>query len=245
MTFWQSTQSDLFEMYPPMRIVDLAKILLCVTMLLTFPLPFFSCRELLIVAVIQPCTSRAEDFIEDSIEYNNINSSNLEGLETGTSNLQEPLLENEESHDSTDMVVPQTDSISVIFEDRRNSGSALCGKIRSCYYCSPNGCAAMVPGEEKQLALPFHMALTMSMWGVTTFLAIVSPNLGDILDLVGAASGTAMAFILPGLLSFKLQGYTTLAAFILVVGGAVGFVGTGYSMKKLVADEHATTTSVF
>ena len=94
----------------------------------------------------------------------------------------------------------------------------------------------MLPGEEKQLTLPFHVILSVVFWGVSTFLAIVSPNLGDILDLVGAASGTAMAFILPGLLSFKLQGYSFLAMFILAVGGAIGFIGTLTSLRKLIKD---------
>jgi len=44
MSFWQTTQSDIFEIYPAIPVIDLAKILLCVTMLLTFPLPFFTCR---------------------------------------------------------------------------------------------------------------------------------------------------------------------------------------------------------
>jgi len=49
LTFGQAASSDVFEMYPSSSlIVDAAKLLLCVTMMLTFPLPFFTCRELLI-----------------------------------------------------------------------------------------------------------------------------------------------------------------------------------------------------
>jgi amino acid permease len=44
MTFWQKTQSDIFQMYPSTPLIDWAKLLLCITMLLTFPLPFISCR---------------------------------------------------------------------------------------------------------------------------------------------------------------------------------------------------------
>jgi len=44
------------------------------------------------------------------------------------------------------------------------------------------------------------------------------------------------AFILPGLFSFRLQGYKHLAAFILAVGGVVGLVGTAFSLQKLISD---------
>ncbi|CAB9498309.1 Putative sodium-coupled neutral amino acid transporter 11 [Seminavis robusta] len=207
MTFWQDTRSDLFDMYPPLRIVDLAKLLLCVTMLLTFPLPFFSCRELLIVFFIQPLFAAAPS------------SQQLQQQSTSLDDaLQEPLLDEETAANEQDD--DAEDSTSVIFEERPSRG------------CIP----VMLPGEEKQLSLVYHVLLSTMFWGASTYLAIVSPNLGDILDLVGSASGTAMAFVLPGLLSFKLQGYTRLAAFILVVGGAIGLVGTIFSFKKLISD---------
>jgi len=71
---------------------------------------------------------------------------------------------------------------------------------------------------------------------VVTGFAIASPNLGDVLDLVGCASGTLIAFILPGMFAIRLQGYSHLAALILVVGGAVGTVGTICSLRQFVND---------
>jgi amino acid permease len=221
MTFWQDTQSDLFDMYPPMKIVDLAKLLLCVTMLLTFPLPFFSCRELLIVSLIRP-------LLEEQQQQH-----------TSSSLLMEPLLPDEE-HTTNELAENDNnvDSTSVIFEDpiHHRRSNALCQKISSCYSDTTVNFSIMVPGEEKQLALTYHVALSVIFWGGCTFLALASPNLGDILNLVGSATGTAMAFILPGLLSFKLHGYTRLASFILAFGGPIGFVGTICSLKKLVGD---------
>ena len=223
MTFWDSTQSDLFNMYPPMRVVDVAKMLLCVTMLLTFPLPFFSCRELLIVSIIRPLVVDNNTLLETEI----------------SGDLAEPLLTDEDRADNPATVTPgddSADSTSVIFEDPRDRVNVCCQTILSCFKTVTEDFSVMIPGEEKQLSLPFHLTLSVVFWGLSTYLAIVSPNLGDILDLVGAASGTGMAFILPGLLSFKLQGRTRLALFILVVGGAVGSGGTACSLKKLVAD---------
>ena len=220
MTFWDSTRSDLFDMYPPSRIVDVAKMLLCVTMLLTFPLPFFSCRELIIVSIIIPLVMGGSN-------------DTLQGIEDSI-DLAEPLLPtgNQAAETPGEDVDDNADSTSVIFEDSRDRG--ICQRILVCF--KMDDFSIMVPGEEKQLSLPLHLALSIVFWGLSTYLAIVSPNLGDILDLVGSASGTSMAFILPGLLSFKLQGRTKLAFFILVVGGAVGSVGTVCSLKKLVGD---------
>jgi amino acid permease len=64
----------------------------------------------------------------------------------------------------------------------------------------------------------------------------LAPSLGDVLDLVGCAAGTMIAFVLPGLFSFRLQGYTHLAAVILAVGGIVGLIGTVFSLQKLITD---------
>lgn len=54
MTFWQETSSDMFALYPPLVSIDVAKLLLCVTMMFTYPLPLFSCRELMIVSIPTP-----------------------------------------------------------------------------------------------------------------------------------------------------------------------------------------------
>merc|ERR1712150_74619 len=93
-----------------------------------------------------------------------------------------------------------------------------------------------MPGEDKQLTRPFHIILTVLLWGVTTVLAIVAPSLGDVLNLVGCATGTLIAFILPAMFSFRLEGYSHIAALILTVGGVIGGFGTVLSFNQLVSD---------
>lgn len=51
MTFWKETSSDMFSLYPPLVSIDIAKLLLCVTMMFTYPLPLFSCRELIVISL--------------------------------------------------------------------------------------------------------------------------------------------------------------------------------------------------
>lgn len=96
--------------------------------------------------------------------------------------------------------------------------------------------SALLPGQERQLKLPYHIGLTCKLWFVVTALAIAAPNLGDVLALVGCASGTLIAFVLPGLFAMRLQGYSHVAALILVVGGVVGTVGTICSVKQFMRD---------
>ncbi|KAL7465231.1 hypothetical protein ACHAXS_005561, partial [Conticribra weissflogii] len=95
----------------------------------------------------------------------------------------------------------------------------------------------IVPGSNgRQLAPAFHAIITFLLWLIVTILAIKAPTLGDVLDLVGAFTGTMIAFILPGLFSFKLKGYTRMSCAILVIGGVVGSVGTFFSFVKFAED---------
>ena len=62
----------------------------------------------------------------------------------------------------------------------------------------------LLPNDDRQLQWPGHIGVTFKLWLVATGFAIAAPNLGDILDLVGCASGTLIAFIIPAILSFCL-----------------------------------------
>ena len=53
MTFWEETSSDLFSMYKPSTAVDTCRMLLCVSMLLTYPFPFLTVRELIILKAFE------------------------------------------------------------------------------------------------------------------------------------------------------------------------------------------------
>jgi len=235
MTFWEATRSDIFELYPPIPVVDFAKLLLCVAMLLTFPLPFFTCRELLVVLFTTGLGTRvgsigAEegDDIDDDVGV-----LEEEGLATSAApDLREPLLSR--ANDSRDGDSRSNHSL---------GGGLLGGESAMSIDLSVLSAHAMnavtsvlLPGDDRQLKLPYHIATTIKLWVVVTGLAIAAPNLGDVLDLVGCASGTIIAFVFPGLLSLKLQGFNYTALTILLVGGAVGTVGTFYSTKKLIAD---------
>jgi sodium-coupled neutral amino acid transporter 11 len=218
MTFWQSAKSDIFEIYPQGWMIDLAKLLLGVTMVLTFPLPFFTCRELLIVTFIHPWCG-----VDNGVSSRLSSSRNgrLEG------DLQEPLLEtgdaqgqeDEASHDSR-----ISDVVSIASEVSRRIAETATPKNW------------LLPGDDRQLQLPGHVGLTVKLWVIVTILAIAAPSLGDVLNLVGCASGTVIAFLLPALLSLKIEGYSSIAMFILCIGAIVGTLGTFFSLKKLVLD---------
>jgi amino acid permease len=206
MSFWEATESDIFEIYPAIPSIDVAKLLLCMTMLLTFPLPFFTCRELVIV-LLWPCKSDEESVVStDDAEV--------------SADLQEPLLQEDDASNGDE--IDRSLSLADL--------SVMSAQVMEVYH------SFLLPGEERQLILPLHVIVTVKLWIVVTGLAIVAPSLGDVLDLVGCATGTLIAFILPSCLALRLQGYSHLAAIILIIGGVVGVVGTAYSLKKLGAD---------
>uniref|UniRef100_A0A7S2XQC9 Amino acid transporter transmembrane domain-containing protein n=1 Tax=Attheya septentrionalis TaxID=420275 RepID=A0A7S2XQC9_9STRA len=201
MTFWEHTESDIFQIYPSSNAIDAAKILLCITMMLTFPLPFFTTREMIILVLSGNGRSGEEMSVDE------------ETPDLKISLLAEEFGSGEEAITETD---PFGEEADVIVVESQKSW--------------------LLPGEERQLSLPFHVLLTILLWATTTVLAIVAPSLGDVLDLVGCASGAVIALILPALFSLKLTGYSHLAAFILTIGGVVGVIGTFFSVKKLVTD---------
>mmetsp|Transcript_110462 Transcript_110462/g.319242 ORF Transcript_110462/g.319242 Transcript_110462/m.319242 type:complete len:170 (+) Transcript_110462:1045-1554(+) len=166
-------------------------------MVFTFPLPFFTCRELLIVTLVHPFCG---------IDHGRALSANLTSEQEESRDLEEPLL-NTSREDETE----------------RPSATSIAHKW-------------LLPDDERQLKFLGHIALTVKLWIVVTALAIAAPSLGDVLDLVGCASGTVIAFLLPAILSFKIEGYTHVAMLIFFVGSTVGTVGTFFSLKKLFLD---------
>ena len=174
----------MFNCYPDVMGTDLAKFLLSLTMLLTFPLPFFTSREILILSFVKGGASGKGSGRDDAAI--------------------EPL---------------------ITLEGQQNTDSA-----------TENFSSMLLPGQGNQLRLPYHILGTTCLWMLIVSLAISAPNLGDVLDLVGCASGTLIAFILPGLFSLQIKGYSTEGALLLGIGGLVGTIGTIFSLKRLVQD---------
>jgi sodium-coupled neutral amino acid transporter 11 len=188
MTSWEETTSNLFDQYPPSKAVDTARIFLALCMLFTYPLAFFSMRELIIISLpgqvlpIAATPSRSDKEVE----------SQLPAGET----------------------TPLFASSGVQYTE--------------AWY--------LIPGRDRQLIEPYHVLLTVSLWAVTVILALSAPSLGDVLNLVGCASGAIIGFLLPALFSFRLRGYTTVALVMFIVGAVVGGFGTYLSLVQLIDD---------
>merc|ERR1712125_234144 len=82
--------------------IDTAKLLLCITMIFTFPLPFFTCRELLILTVIHPFCGIDRIYAQNESADDQLNEIRVENENDGPTDLQCPLLTAEESHDVAD-----------------------------------------------------------------------------------------------------------------------------------------------
>lgn len=182
----------MFICYPDIIPTDLAKLLLSLTMLLTFPLPFFTSREILILALVK------SGVVRDGQNGR------------GGGDAEAPLIVLERDQPGE--------------EEGEEQGAA------------PTQSSLLLPGEGNQLRLPYHIAWTVGLWMLVVTLAISAPNLGDVLDLVGCATGTLIAFVMPGLFSLQINGYSTQGAILLGVGGLVGMIGTIFSLQRLLRD---------
>jgi amino acid permease len=226
-TFWQNTKSDIFQIYPESWMIDLAKLLLCITMIGTFPLPFFTCRELIIVTLIHPLCGI--DWASDNVEtINSRQQVHADYANDSENELRRPLVGGNSMDESNENGVGASDASSVDTELSRR----IIHHAR--HTATPKNW--LLPEDDRQLQWPGHVGVTFKLWLVATGFAIAAPSLGDILNLVGCASGTLIAFIIPALLSFCLEGYNHLAILIFCVGGVVGTFGTFCSVKQLVLD---------
>lgn len=182
MTFWTDTSSDIFSLYSAQFIppVAMAKLLLSIMIMFTYPVTFLACRELCIPSSSLPSLS--------------------------------PSLTQQQSQLPLQLQLQQPTTTS---------------KKNACWWLLEHQ-------QTKQLIAPLHVALTFVLWASTTILAILAPSLLDVLNLVGSATGTLIAFVLPALFSYRMRGYTHLATLLLVVGGSIGISGTYFSLVKLV-----------
>ena len=157
--------------------------------------------------------------------------------ESNLDSLQEPLLpERSPEHEANDHVAAETDHESeVVPPDLETSMSFADFSIAAAATVINS---ALLPGYQNQLKLPYHLLVTGKLWFVATGLAIAAPNLGDVLDLVGCASGTLIAFVFPAMISLRLVGWNASAVFLLTVGSLVGSVGTFFSVRQLMEDLH-------
>jgi hypothetical protein len=129
MTFWLDATSSLFVLYPPSAAIDISKILLTITIALTFPFLMMACREIIIVSLIS-IPVQQQPSVEERLELLDSSSYNV---------IRRPWL---------------------------------------------------LPGCDRQLTRNYHILLTTFIWFITIILALAAPSLGDVLNLVGCATGT-------------------------------------------------------
>lgn len=72
MTYWENTSSDIFELYPSSGAIEFCRVLLCTSMLLTYPFPLITVRELLVLVLFNkqpqqsvPSSKQEEDTDDD------------------------------------------------------------------------------------------------------------------------------------------------------------------------------------
>ena len=309
MTFGASTPADVLLAYPSdMVIANVSRLLLCLTMVLTFPLPFLTCREMIVLVMVDThrfyyinglarfnIFSRLLGFITLirrklwTILYKNESNGKHNRQMQADNDIEEPV-EAEDGLMEMQLPVPVGTRLKNwgkrlwIFNQEHGSewwdpaepflsddeaenllldssiGGTKGEAVNPSPLSSPDPSLSSseetyseesietnrvpVPywlqkgGNGRQLSFLWHTVCTFLLWMLSTVSAIKAPSLGDVLDLVGAFTGTLLAFVLPALFAFKLKGYSNVSCAILAIGGLVGFCGTISSMAKLVSDIH-------
>jgi len=297
LTFGSRTPADVLMGYPSdLTLANIARLLLCLTMVLTFPLPLLTCREMSILICIDMhkfyyvhdlerfniclplwgCASavsstckpiwrreKNQQFVQNGLanEADEVDIVQVQhrsffrrwrwtrtGLANGLGFIEdnEEWLDEMNGGDATQALLSKEEKSIVIGGElgkeinpsplSSRSGDLSSSETTISSVKIPTPSWILPNGDGRQLTLLWHAALTFTIWMVVTVSAIKSPSLGDVLDLVGAFTGTMLAFILPALFSFKLKGYSHLSIAILVIGGVVGLLGTIFSFIKFIDD---------
>lgn len=280
-TFGAQTPADVLMGYPSnINLVNIARLLLCLTMVLTFPLPFLTCREMTILI----CLDMHKFYYMHGLNRLNIFGP-ISVCYSGAATIWTCIRRRWHTRQNTPMqrVVDDGDEVGEFVQMQHPSFFRSWRQKRRGYrttnegFSDPAATQALITSiggergkeinpsplssrsgdpssdsettissihvptpswilDDRQLSLPWHAALTFTLWLIVTICAIKSPSLGDVLDLVGAFTGTLIAFVLPALFSFKLKGYSNLSLIILAIGGFVGLLGTVYSFIKFTRD---------
>lgn len=290
LTFGSTTPSDVLMGYPAdITLANVARLLLCMNMVLTFPLPFLTCRELIILLLTdmhgfyyrhdlerfnicipmwnilcrsKPRRRAAREGDADAAENGNfVQMKRWSFVERWTRKISygdglgasgewlydmhgdgegptEALLREESESDD--------DAIGSIGGERgmplipsplssRSGDSSSDESTVSCTFV-PTPSWILPDCNGRQLTFFWHAILTFILWLIVSISAIKSPSLIDVLDLVGAFTGTMIAFILPAVFSLKLKGCSKISIIILGIGGTIGMLGTSFSLVKFLRD---------
>ena len=287
--------------YPAdITLTNIARLLLCLSMILTFPLPFLTCREMMILLLVDvhrfyhrcglrrfnvcrpmwKCAASASSSVwrcaicrgrprrqtvpmrgdtDDPDEAGDfVQMKRRSFFERWRRKSDDDLRADEEWWDDIDGIGGHATQALLGGDDRETDAIAIIGgqkgkEINPSPLSSKSGdpsssestvSSTLIPppgwilpnSDGRQLTFFWHAALTFAIWSIVTVSAIKSPSLIDVLDLVGAFTGTLLAFILPALFSFKLKGYSHDSLAIIGIGGIVGLLGTGFSLVKFVRD---------
>ena len=85
----------------------------------------------------------------------------------------------------------------------------------------------------------YHVMLTLSFWAIAVCVALAAPTLGDVLNIVGCATGSMIAFILPALFARKSGDEGAACKAMLAMGVVIAVLGTVFSVKSMVQGDHA------
>ncbi|KAL7566861.1 hypothetical protein ACA910_021355 [Epithemia clementina (nom. ined.)] len=195
MTYWDQTSSDLFLQYPQnIPVVSVARVLLSISMLFTYPMAMFALREIVTLCL-------------DAMVKRPKKRRSIKGA--GDCSVPTSAMAPLEGEEQDSLIITVANAPETL--DRKGAADPA----------------------TTSTSLLQHVVVTVTLWAASMILAMNGASLGQVLNLIGCASGTLISFILPAIFSFRLQGVTFWGTIFMFAGCFVGIVGTWFSIKDL------------
>lgn len=176
------------------QLILVARLLLAITMVFTYPMEMFVARHALI-SMFRECFSKDKDAYSAGESPGGQSGSNINSI-TNTS-AHSISLESRGTSFAGGMVM--TDFKTTSGGLTVNSSSKAEGAV-----ASNAGKTDQASGEEKHsVSLVVHAGVTLTLWGIVLAIALASANLKIVLGLTGSLAASMLGFIMPAVLYLK------------------------------------------
>ncbi|KAJ9458031.1 Vacuolar amino acid transporter 6 [Diplonema papillatum] len=237
-TFGRDIKGDIFENYESRTRIDVARLLMSVNMMLSFPMNFGVARETLQVLLAQMSTDPEER------ERHAAQRNSIAGLAPG----------DRRSNASGAYAGCRLSTVTAgsKLSDRSCMSFDQYGRPTAAVYSEldhpplTEAVSAARGGTREHTSLTLHLTTTLPLFALTIGVGLVAPDLGPTLDLVGGLLGSLLGFVFPAYFALQLETNPLrgrLACWtMLVLGSTLALVSTVTSVRDIVLGDGDTET---
>ena len=227
--FGDGTKSDIFENYPNSRtLVNIARALMSLNMLLSFPMNFGVARETVQILITE-AMANTEVKARHSISRTSLTTD----------------LHKERRRSRMSCCTGVTHQSAVTHASRQSCMSFdETGRPLTLVWSVVDrpplhaGVSAAGGGTREQTSTSLHVLTTLPLFAFAIGIGLVAPDLGPTLDLVGGLLGSLLGFVFPAYFALQLEenppGGRWTCWIVLVSGCALGMTATVTSIRDIV-----------